>query len=119
MNRKATALIATALSGCIMSPAEVMDQGKRFEMTTTKPPAAAAECIYSNTELKNARRGTTIRPGPDGSTHVYVRTAGEIVTTMGVIELRPEGTGSKATVWMSILVIGDLKEVANQFLEGC
>lgn len=102
-----------------MSPAEVIERGKRFEMRTAKPPAAAAECIYGNTEMKNARRGTTIRPGPDGSTHVYVRSAGEVVTTLGVIELRPDGTGSKATVWMSTLVFGDPREVADQFVEDC
>lgn len=87
------------LAGCAYSPAEFREVGTRTTHTLKLPPEKAAYCMARNIEGTRGGLTTSVRPLGDGS-ELLMRIAGTgLLVSVG--EMKPSGTGSHATVWMT------------------
>jgi hypothetical protein len=115
------ALFAAVLSGCVVSPAEIKEQGPRAEFKSQQPPATAAACVARNTENSgNAFIGQVNTSVREGSAPRHV----ELVVFSGTnffvnANFAPEGSGSLVTVWTSPHLVDFAKERFLGAFRGC
>lgn len=116
------ALLAIALAGYALSPAESTDSGKRAESDSYTDPARAARCITYNINKKMPNLHVRNRAGDtdDEGIFLILTKMDPAPTTFGVIRVDQSESGSHLTTWLpgrSLSTAPD--EVAQKLIAGC
>jgi hypothetical protein len=118
MKRTLIALVALTIGGCAQSPLEVMEEGTEHQLHSALAPEAFAQCVYRNTELKDAKLGT--RHTPEGTgVLISVKIAVDPGGTLAVMKALPAPSGSDVTAWVSRRVFTAPTKVIQNMTEGC
>lgn len=83
------------LAGC-STPAEVRQDGARHDYTLRLPPEEAVRCMTRNAEEHAGYVTPRVR---DGGAEVREIIISGLDSTLAVAEIRPAGSGSRATIW--------------------
>ena len=121
MRKSIAALSALlAVSGCVLTPAQLLDEGDRSELALKLPPAQAAGCMARNAENAGAGFRASVRalPRPDNY-EVLLRIAQDTITygTFGLVLIEPASTGSRATMYRH--PAGATSSVFDDMPKGC
>ncbi len=116
------ALLAIALAGYALAPAESTDPGKRAERDSYTDPARTARCITYNINRKMPNLHVRNRAGDtnDESIFLILTKMDPAPTTFGVIRVDQSESGSHLTTWLpdrSLSAAPD--EVAQKLIAGC
>ena len=116
------ALLAIALAGYALSPAESIDPGKRAESESYTDPVRAARCITYNINKKMPSLHVRSRAGDthDESIFLVLTRMDPAPTTFGVIRVDQSESGSHLTTWLpgrSLTAAPD--EIAQKLIAGC
>lgn len=116
MRKTFTAItLATLLAGCA-TPQEFMADPPDAQLTLKLPPEQAVICMTRNMEAKGSGFMSDRRPTSQGGWEIIVRA---IDTIFAVGQLKPEGSGSHATVWMAALMFQTKESVIADMVKGC
>ena len=93
-------LIATfALTACVLTPADVMEQGVRQTATSRHSPREVAACIGKNAD--NVTRWASTIAYPTGRRDFEVVLHYPDVGAAAVFSVKVSGTGSTITAWIA------------------
>jgi hypothetical protein len=118
MSRRVCASIVTALalSGCALTPDEVMQKGSRQTASSRLAPRDVAACIGRNAESVT-RSGETLGY-PTGRRGYEVLLHYPDAGIAAVFSIKPAGTGSDVTAWVTPYIASP--EVAfGNLMWGC
>lgn len=107
--------LVALLTGCA-TPQEFMAEPPDAQLTLKLPPDQAVICMTRNMEAKGSGFISDRRPTSQGGWEIIVR---GIDTLFAVGQLKPEGNGSHATVWMAALVFQTKESVIADMTKGC
>ena len=116
------ALLAIALAGYALSPAESTDPGKRAESDSYTDPARLARCITYNINKKMPHLHVRNRAGDtdDESIFLILTRMDPAPTTFGVIRVDQSESGSHLTTWLPDRSLSAAPaEVAQKLIAGC
>ena len=101
MTRRAPAILAAALAltGCALTPDEVMEKGVRQTASSRLAPSEVAACIGRNADGVT-RSGRTIGY-PTGRREFEVLLEYPDAGTAAVFSIKASGTGSGITAWIT------------------
>lgn len=98
MKKIVIALATLTLGGCALTPAEIVEQGTRYEWDSSATPSAAAECVARNAENVSGQVAVRVRPAEAGSFEVIAR-AGE-VGVLALVKSTRKGSGARMQTWI-------------------
>ncbi len=117
----AVILLAAALCGCALSPADLQERGIRHEFAMREAPAGAAACVARNVENSDTWSGvhvdTAVREGaaPGQAELVVSRDARFFMTA----NFAPAQNGAAAEVRTSPQIADSLRDRLLSAFRGC
>lgn len=113
MRKTIIGITALLLTACAVTPQELQRDGERLEFTTTQAPTEAGACMTRNALQRRDHGDARAYPGEaPGTVEFFMR-------TMYFAVLRPEGTGSRGTVWMMPFAMMDKHARWAEIVKGC
>lgn len=103
------------LSGCMTVPEFIQDPPDA-QLTTKLPPEQAAVCMTRNQEKKGSGFMSDRRPLPNGDWEMVIRLPD---TIYAVATLRPQDSGSQATIWVAAHMFATKASVIQEMVAGC
>lgn len=113
------ALLLLAAAGCVMTPQQIVEEGRRVTLRSVLDPQALAGCLIRNAEAKSGVIFGQARPGKTtGTTEVIIRAGGQGPDTLAVANIASVGTGAEATIWLSPNLFGE-RQFEQDLIAGC
>ncbi len=107
-------LVAAALAGCAVTPAEIQERGERMEYRVAGAPEAAAACMARNaTEALRGAGSPRAQRGEQPGVHELV------IHSIAYAQVRPAVNGSTVTMWFARPTVLDTKEIGGKIVGGC
>ena len=107
---------AVALTGCALTPDEVMQKGVRQTASSRLAPRAVAACIERNADGVTSE-GRTLSY-PTGRREVEVLLHYPDAGTAAVFSIKASGTGSEITAWITPMIASPETAFGN-LMWGC
>lgn len=110
----------SVLAGCALSPVELIDQGYRYDFSSTRPPRVVASCMATNMENhQDGAMTVSVREREQSGTYQVLWTAPSYVVTLGLIVVEPASRGSNVTMHLYPGVRSIYDQRAADIIKGC
>jgi hypothetical protein len=114
-----TPLLCLLVSGCALTPAEVIVQNNTAYFSSKKSPAVVTRCLVKSINNTSSDLSAYESDEGNGAYEVLARVIRADNSTAVVYQVRPSSGGAKITAYVSGHVFGSKSKFAGKIAQPC